>query len=126
MESFIRILFPYIGIGNGITRGYGTISGNQSNDIPEFDNKEFESLKLESESSFLQIPETFLQSCLKLMFSYSKANNRKNKKKNTSTKKRKKSFSKAKNARSKKEKIPKQNSDEPINYNSYEYHKKQH
>ena len=52
---------------------------------------------------------------------------RKNKKKKTHpSKKRKKSFTKAKNARSKKEKIPKQNSDEPINYNSYEYHKKQH
>ena len=51
-EFYSNIILPsYIGIGNGITRGHGTISGSQSNDIPEFDNKEFESLKLDSKSS---------------------------------------------------------------------------
>ena len=129
-EFYSNIILPsYIGIGNGVTRGYGTISGSQSNDIPEFDNKEFESLKLESESShFSTDPGNFSSKLFEVDVSaIQKPIIRKNKKKKThSTKKRKKSFSKAKNARSKKEKIPKQNSDEPINYNSYEYHKKQH
>ena len=129
-EFYSNIILPsYIGIGNGITRGHGTISGSQSNDIPEFDNKEFESLKLESESShFSTDPGNFSSKLLEVDVSaIQKPIMRKNKKKKTHpSKKRKNSFSKAKNARSKKEKIPKKNSDEPINYNSYEYHKKQH
>ena len=129
-EFYSNIILPsYIGIGNGITRGHGTISGSQSNDIPEFDNKEFESLKLESESShFSTDPGNFSSKLFEVDVSaIQKPIMRKNKKKKTHpSKKRKKSFTKAKNARSKKEKIPKQNSDEPINYNSYEYHKKQH
>jgi len=129
-EFYSNIILPsYIGIGNGITRGHGTISGTQSNDIPEFDNKEFESLKLDSESShFSTDPGNFSSKLLEVDVSaIQKPIMRKNKKKKTHpSKKRKNSFSKAKNARSKKEKIPKKNSDEPINYNSYEYHKKQH
>ena len=129
-EFYSNIILPdYIGIGNGITRGYGTINGSHSDDILPFDNKEFEELKLESENSHFSLDsENFCSTLFEVDIStIQKPNVRKNKKKKSyPSKKKKKSFEKAKATRSKKEKTTKQNSDEPVNYNSYEYHKKQH
>ena len=129
-EFYSNIVLPsYIGIGNGITRGYGTISGSQSNDILQFDNKEFRLLKSESENShFSTETGNFSSTLFEVDVSaIQKPGIRKNKKKKAhQSKKKKKSFGKAKNSQLKKEKITKQSSDEPVNYNSYEYHKKQH
>ena len=129
-EFYSNIVLPsYIGIGNGITRGYGTISGSQSNDILQFDNKEFGLLKSESENSLFSTETGNFSSTLFEVdvSAIQKPGIRKNKKKKAhQSKKKKKSFGKAKNSQLKKEKITKQSSDEPVNYNSYEYHKKQH
>ena len=129
-EFYSNIILPnYIGVGNGITRGYGTINGNHSDDILPFDNKEFEELKSESENSHPSLDSAnFCSTLFEVDIStIQKPNVRKNKKKKSyPSKKKKKSFEKAKATRSKKEKTTKQNSDEPVNYNSYEYHKKQH
>ena len=129
-EFYSNVVLPsYIGIGNGITRGYGTISVSQSNDILQFDNKEFGLLKSESENShFSTETGNFSSTLFEVDVSaIQKPGIRKNKKKKAhQSKKKKKSFGKAKNSQLKKEKITKQSSDEPVNYNSYEYHKKQH
>jgi len=129
---YTNIIMPdYIGIGNGITRGYGTIVGNAIDDIHVFDNGEFDKLKVESENSdFVTQEGNFSSTIFEANISeIQRPNVRKNKNKKKKTylsKKKKKSITKAKTNHPKDEKKSKQSSNEPINYNSDEYHKKQH
>ena len=131
-EFYTNLILPnYIGIGNGITRGYGTILGEYSENTPSFDNKEFDELKSKSDDSKFCLDENnFVSSLFEVDISaVQRPNFRKNKnKKNKSylSKNKKKSNTKSNPNNSKNSKKSKQNTNEPINYNSSEYHKKQH
>ena len=120
------IMPDYLGIGNGITRGFGTISSVDKYEIGSFDSNEFDKLKLEAKNSEICIEEGNFASTLyeSDISTINKPTPRRKKKKRISKKKR--YTSKQKNSRSKDEKKTNGQSNEPINYNSYEYHKKQH
>lgn len=126
-EFYTNLVMPdYIGIGNGITRGYGTISSIDQDKIGSFDNGEFDKLKLEAENSNFSLDEGSFTSNLQEVdiLTINKPTLRKKKKQRIS--KKKKYTSKQKNNHSKEEKKSNESSKEPVNYNSYEYHKKQH
>ena len=120
------IMPDYLGIGNGITRGFGTISNVDKYEIGSFDSNEFDKLKSEAKNSDFCIEEGNFTSTLyeSDISTINKPSPRRKKKKRISKKKR--YTSKQKNTRSKDEKKTNGKSNEPVNYNSYEYHKKQH
>ncbi len=139
-EFYSNIILPnYIGIGNGITRGYGTIFGENRDENIDFNDNEFNSLKDEALESKISIEENNIFSSIeeievdrvpKPVIS----RKRKQQGKRNRSKKLKsfsnngiKSNRKANNKSSIKNKSKmKNNSKSSINYNSEEYHKKQH
>jgi len=139
-EFYSNIILPnYIGIGNGITRGYGTIFGETRDENIDFNDNEFNSLKDEALESKISIEENNIFSSIeeievdrvpKPVIS----RKRKQQGKRNRSKKLKsfsnngiKSNRKANNKSSIKNKSKmKNNSKSSINYNSEEYHKKQH
>ncbi|MEC7872757.1 MAG: CRISPR-associated endonuclease Cas6 [Candidatus Neomarinimicrobiota bacterium] len=139
-EFYSNIILPnYIGIGNGITRGYGTIFGENRDETIDFNDNEFNSLKDEALESKISIEENNIFSSIeeievdrvpKPVIS----RKRKQQGKRNRSKKLKsfsnngiKSNRKANNKSSIKNKSKmKNNSKSSINYNSEEYHKKQH
>ncbi len=139
-EFHSNIILPnYIGIGNGITRGYGTIFGENRDENIDFNDNEFNSLKDEALESKISIEENNIFSSIeeievdrvpKPVIS----RKRKQQGKRNRSKKLKsfsnngiKSNRKANNKSSIKNKSKmKNNSESSINYNSEEYHKKQH
>ena len=139
-EFYSNIILPnYIGIGNGITRGYGTIFGDNRDESIDFNDNEFNSLKDEALESKISIEENNIFSSIeeievdrvpKPVIS----RKRKQQGKRNRSKKLKsfsnngiKSNRKANNKSSIKNKSKmKNNSKSSINYNSEEYHKKQH
>ena len=139
-EFYSNIILPnYIGIGNGITRGYGTIFGETRDENIDFNDNEFNSLKDEALESKISIEENNIFSSIeeievdrvpKPVIS----RKRKQQGKRNRSKKLKsfsnngiKSNRKANNKSSIKNKSKmKNNSQSSINYNSEEYHKKQH
>ena len=139
-EFYSNIILPnYIGIGNGITRGYGTIFGETRDENIDFNDNEFNSLKDEALESKISIEENNIFSSIeeievdrvpKPVIS----RKRKQQGKRNRSKKLKsfsnngiKSNRKANNKSSIKNKSKmKNNSESSINYNSEEYHKKQH
>ena len=139
-EFYSNIILPnYIGIGNGITRGYGTIFGETRDENIDFNDNEFNSLKDEALESKISIEENNIFSSIeeievdrvpKPVIS----RKRKQQGKRNRSKKLKsfsnngiKSNRKANNKSSIKNKTKmKNNSQSSINYNSEEYHKKQH
>ena len=139
-EFYSNIILPnYIGIGNGITRGYGTIFGENRDENIDFNDNEFNSLKDEALESKISIEENNIFSSIeeievdrvpKPVIS----RKRKQQGKRSRSKKLKsfsnngiKSNRKANNKTSIKNKSKmKNNSQSSINYNSEEYHKKQH
>jgi len=139
-EFYSNIILPnYIGIGNGITRGYGTIFGENRDENIDFNDNEFNSLKDEALESKISIEENNIFSSIeeievdrvpKPVIS----RKRKQQGKRNRSKKLKsfsnngiKSNRKANNKSSIKNKSKmKNNSQSSINYNSEEYHKKQH
>lgn len=139
-EFYSNIILPnYIGIGNGITRGYGTIFGENRDENIDFNDNEFNSLKDEALESKISIEENNIFSSIeeievdrvpKPVIS----RKRKQQGKRNRSKKLKsfsnngiKSNRKANNKNSTKNKSKmKNNSKSSINYNSEEYHKKQH
>jgi hypothetical protein len=126
-EFYTNLVMPdYIGIGNGITRGYGTISSIDQDKIGSFDSSEFDKLKLEAENSNFLLNEGSFASNLQEVdiLTINKPTPRKKKKQRIS--KKKKYTSKQKTNHLKEEKKSNETSKEPVNYNSYEYHKKQH
>ena len=139
-EFYSNIILPnYIGIGNGITRGYGTIFGETRDENIDFNDNEFNSLKDEALESKISIEENNIFSLIeeievdrvpKPVIS----RKRKQQGKRNRSKKLKsfsnngiKSNRKANNKSSiKNNSKMKNNSKSSINYNSEEYHKKQH
>ena len=139
-EFYSNIILPnYIGIGNGITRGYGTIFRENRDENIDFNDNEFNSLKDEALESKISIEENNIFSSIeeievdrvpKPVIS----RKRKQQGKRNRSKKLKsfsnngiKSNRKANNKSSIKNKSKmKNNSKSSINYNSEEYHKKQH
>ena len=139
-EFYSNIILPnYIGIGNGITRGYGTIFRENRDENIDFNDNEFNSLKDEALESKISIEENNIFSAIeeievdrvpKPVIS----RKRKQQGKRNRSKKLKsfsnngiKSNRKANNKSSIKNKSKmKNNSKSSINYNSEEYHKKQH
>ena len=120
------VMPDYLGIGNGITRGFGTISNAAVHEIGLFDSNEFNKLKSEAKNSDFCLEEGNFASTLyeSDILTINKPAPRRKKKKRISKKKR--YTSKQKNSRSKDEKKTNGQSNESVNYNSYEYHKKQH
>ena len=131
-EFFTNLILPnYIGIGNGITRGYGTITAEEIKGRPDFTKEEFDELKSKSnDSKFCLDKDNLTSSLLEVDISaVQRPNLRRNKnkkKKQHLSKKKKRANTKSSVNHSKNEYKSKDKSDEPINYNSYEYHKKQH
>ncbi len=139
-EFYSNIILPnYIGIGNGITRGYGAIFRENRDENIDFNDNEFNSLKDEALESKISIEENNIFSSIeeievdrvpKPVIS----RKRKQQGKRNRSKKLKsfsnngiKSNRKANNKSSIKNKSKmKNNSQSSINYNSEEYHKKQH
>ncbi len=141
-EFYSNLILPnYIGIGNGITRGYGTIIGENRGESINFNDNEFNTLKEEAMESKVSTEENKLFSSIHEI-EVDKvprpviSKKRKQQSKNSKSKKLKsKSFSnngiksnrKANNKSSIKNKTKmNDNSQSSINYNSEEYHKKQH
>ena len=120
------VMPDYLGIGNGITRGFGTISNAGVHEVGLFDSNEFDKLKSEAKNSDFCLEEGNFASTLyeSDILTINKPAPRRKKKKRISKKKR--YTSKQKNSRSKDEKKTNGQSNESVNYNSYEYHKKQH
>jgi len=120
------VMPDYLGIGNGITRGFGTISNAGVHEIGLFDSNEFNLLKSEAKNSDFCLEEGNFTSTLyeSDISTINKPTPRRKKKKRISKKKR--YTSKQKNSRSKDEKKTNGQSNDSVNYNSYEYHKKQH
>ena len=131
-EFFTNLILPnYIGIGNGITRGYGTITAEEIKGKPDFIKEEFDELKSKSDDSKFCLDEDNLTSSLLEVdiSAIQRSNLRRNKnkkKKQHLSKKKKRANTKPSVNRSKNDDKSKDKSNEPINYNSYEYHKKQH
>ena len=120
------VMPDYLGIGNGITRGFGAISNADVHEIGLFDSNEFDKLKSEAKNSDFCLEEGNFASTLyeSEISTINKPTPRRKKKKRFSKKKR--YTSKQKNSRSKDEKKTNGQSNDSVNYNSYEYHKKQH
>ena len=120
------VMPDYLGIGNGITRGFGTISNAGVHEVGLFDSNEFDKLKSEAKNSDFCLEEGNFASTLyeSDILTINKPAPRRKKKKRISKKKR--YTSKQKNSHSKDEKKTNGQSNDSVNYNSYEYHKKQH
>ena len=120
------IMPDYLGIGNGITRGFGTILNIDKYEIGSFDSNEFDKLKSEAKNSDFCIEDGNFTSTLyeSDILTINKPTSRRKKKKRISKKKR--YTTKQKNNRFKDEKKTNEQSNDSVNYNSYEYHKKQH
>ena len=120
------VMPDYLGIGNGITRGFGTISNAGVHEIGLFDSNEFNKLKSEAKNSDFCLEEGNFASTLyeSDISTINKPTPRRKKKKRISKKKR--YASKQKNSHSKDVKKTNGQSNDSVNYNSYEYHKKQH
>ena len=124
-KLFTNVNLPnYIGVGNGITRGFGTLFNSEALE-KEIENKNsFKELNQESLKSKPLIEKNNFSSSL-IEIDINRVSKPKISKK-TKTR-RKKSFSrkpiKSENNNFSKSK---KKSEEPINYNSHEYHQKQH
>jgi len=141
-EFYSNLILPnYIGIGNGITRGYGTIFGEKRDESIVFNDNEFNSLKNEAIESKVSTEEKRLFSSVeeievdKVPRPVISRKRKQQSKRGRSKKLKSKSFSsngiKSNRQENNKSSIKnkskmKNNSQSSINYNSEEYHKKQH
>ena len=124
-KFFTNVNLPnYIGVGNGITRGFGTLFNSEVFEKDIENENSFEELNQESLKSKPLIEENNFSSSL-IEIDINRVSKPKISKKRKT--RRKKSFSR-KPIKSEKNNFSKskKKSEEPINYNSHEYHQKQH
>ena len=92
-----------------------------------FDSEEFNELKSESQNSEVSLNEQSFVSDLREVDILTAQKTKPKKKKNKTHKSNKKKYTSRRNSNHlKDEKKSREDNKEPINYNSYEYHKKQH